>query len=414
MQKNQVLIIGGGPAGSTAAYFLAKKGIDVTLIDKDKWPRDKVCGGGLTTNCLPILKKMGVLEAVDRRADFKFSGYVIFAPDGEQIKAPVRQRNGDGTSTKVPYCYVIRRHYFDQIMLDKAEEAGAKIFTETEAGEVSLVDKFLVKEKNGKSFEADILIVADGSGGPITRQFHKNIHKGSAIAIRGYYSGVRNMTDILEFFLDSELGFGYGWLFPMGNGRANVGAGLDAAYLKKRGKNIRQVFEEMLEKPHVKAKLAEATLEGKLEAFPLRMGFDKTAFRHDRVLFVGDSAKLIYPLSGEGIAYALQSAEIAAGVIAGVLSKEKADFNELSRYEIKCQSVFNDFKYATRLQKLMSKPRVQKFFFKNSAYNVRLGQRAIGILEHSSDVKTFFNARTIVKSFWIALKRRANLKGVKN
>lgn len=406
MPKSKVLIIGGGPAGSSAAYLLAKQGIDVALIDKDRWPRDKVCGGGLTANCLPFLEKMGVLEEVDRKADFKFNGYVIHSPEGEQVKAPVCQRENNGSCKVVPFCYVIKRHYFDQILLDKAKEAGVKIFTETQAVDVEQKGQITVNTKSGQTFQADILVVADGSGGPITRQFNKDLHNGSAIAVRGYYSGVKNLSATLEFFLDSEIGFGYGWLFPLGEGRANIGVGLDAAYLKKRNKNIRQVFKEMLQIPQLKERMAEAKLDGKLEAFPLRMGYEKDAFRKGKVLFAGDSAKLIYPLSGEGISYALQSGGLAAEVITKTLKASPLDYNILSEYEMKCEKAFGDFKYATRLQKLMGRPKIQKFFYKNAAYDSVLGQRAVGILEHSSDVKTFFNTKTILKSFYTAAKRK--------
>lgn len=406
MHKSKVLVVGAGPAGSTAAYFLAKNGIDVAVLDKDKWPRDKVCGGGLTTNCLPVLEKMGLLEQVDKKADFKFSGYVIHSPDGEKITAPVRQRDNNGANKVVPYCYVIRRDYFDQLLLDKAKEAGACVYTEVEATGVDVNSQITIATKNNDKYEAEILVVADGSGGPITRLFHSDIHKGSAIAVRGYYSGVKGLSDVLEFFLDDGLGFGYGWLFPLGENRANVGVGLETTFLKKRKKNIRQVFEEMLEKPELKERMAGAKLEGKLEAFPLRMGFNKRAFRQERVLFAGDSAKLIYPLSGEGIAYALKSGELAANTIADALNQEPADYARLAQYEIECSVIFNDFKYAARLQKLMGRPKIQKFFFNSSAFDKRLGERAISILEHSSDVKSFFNTRTIVKSFAIAIRRR--------
>ncbi len=409
MSKSQVLIIGGGPAGSSAAYFLAKQGINVTLLDKDKWPRDKVCGGALTTNCLPVLEKMDVIEAIEKDADFKFNGYTIHTPEGGQIKAPVRRRT-NGSSKRVPYCYVIKRDRFDEILLDKARETGANVLTGVKATRVEQGERIKVTTKDGKIFEADILIVADGSGGLITRHFVDDIHAGSAIAVRGYYSGVKDVGEILEFFMDSELGFGYGWLFPLGNGRISIGAGLDAAFLKRRKKNVRWVFKEMLEKPQLKERMADAKLEGKLESFPLRMGFDKTAFRKERILFAGDSAKLVYPLSGEGISSALQSGEMAADTIAGVYASTSPDYKKLVQYEIKCREAFSDFKYATRLQKIMARPRVQRFFYKNSLYDKSLSLRATGILEHSADVSTFFNFRTIAESFVIALKRTLNWK----
>ncbi len=388
MNKSSVLIVGGGPAGSATAYFLAKNGIDVVLLDKDKWPRDKVCGGGLTANSLPILRQMGLIDEIDEKADFKFSGYTIYSSEGKAISAPVQN---------TPYSYVIRRDYFDQMLLDKAREAGAKIFTEVEVANVDISGTVTVNAKGGDIYTADILVVADGSGGSVTRQLSKGVHKGSVIAIRGYYSGVRETGKDLEFFIDDEIGFGYGWLFPMGKDMANVGVGIDSAYLKRRKKNIRQVFKEMLQKPPLGDRMANAKIEGKLEAFPLRMGFEKGAFRQGQVLFVGDSAKLVYPLSGEGIAYALQSAKHAADAIKS---------NNLAMYDVWCCSGFGDFKHASRLQKLLSWPRAKKFFFMNAVYDKAMAQKVIGVLEHSQDVSTFLNIPNILRNFVISAKRK--------
>lgn len=408
MQKSRVLVIGGGPAGAVAAYFIAKNGIDVTLLDKDKWPREKICGGGLTTNCLPILDKMALTKEVDANADFKFDGYIIHAPSGEKVEAPVRKRDGV-TSKKVPYSYIINRKTFDYLLLEKAKEAGTRVFTEVEAAKVETGPPIKVFTKQGTTYECEVLVVADGSGSSITRQFVKDVHEGSAIAIKGIYSGVKGLSGKMEFFLDDDVGFGYGWFFPMGGDKANVGIGLDIAYLKRRKINIRQLLADMIEKPIIKPRMAEAKLESELQTFPLRMGYDKSAFRQDRVLFAGDAAKLVYPLSGEGISYAMQCGEIAAKAISNVYSDGQADFRQLKSYEIECWQAFADFKPASKLQRLMGHPRVQQFFFKNSVYDDELGQKAIGILEHTSDVGTFFNFRTLAESFYIAIKRRIGI-----
>ncbi len=411
MKKSQVVVIGGDPAGSSAAYFLAKRRINVNLIDKDKWPRDKVCGGGVIANYFPVLQKMGLMEELDKIADFKYTGYVIYSQEGAKIQAPVRQRIGKG-SEEIPYSYIIDRKVFDKMLLDKAREAGANIFTETEAKEVDISQDIIVETKQEENFVCDVLVVADGSGSSITRKFQQDVHKGSAIAIKSVFTGVKNLEEKMEFFLDDDVGFGYGWIFPMGRGRANVGIGLDIAYLKQRNKNIRQLFAEMLERPLIKPRLEGAKMVSKPQSFPLRMGFDLASFRKGRVLFAGDAARLVYPLNGEGISCALKSGEVAASVIADAF-KEPVDFRRLTRYEKKCAKVFSDFKAATRMQKLMGSPRIQRFVYNNSVYDDKLGQRAMGILEHSSDVKTFFNIRSIVQGFYTAFKRRMSKNGKK-
>ena len=408
MSKSNVLVIGGGPAGSSAAYFLAKAGIDVTLLDKDKWPRDKVCGGGLSTACLDVLAEMDLSKKIEAKADVKFNRYVVYAPGGEVLRARPSRRSGDKV-VPTEYSYVVQRSVFDQMLLDRAREAGAKILTKVRATELKTADGPTVATENGETFQADILIVADGGGGAISRKLKKYSYKKAGIAIRGYYSGIKGLGKDLELFLDDGLGYGYGWVFPLSDGLANVGIGIGTSFLKKRNTNIRQLLADMLEKPLLKSRMQNAKLEGKLASFPLQMDYDKSGFRQGRVLFAGDAASLIFPLSGEGIAYALKSGQIAAGAIASVYRRNSADFSKLSQYETECHRAFKDFTQALRLQHIMGRPKVQHFFFSSAAYDPALGQRAISFLEHSTRATIPASLKVLLKSVWVGIKRKFTL-----
>jgi len=408
MQNSQVLVVGGGPAGSSAAYFLAKAGIEVILLDKDKWPRDKVCGGGLSATCLDLLSEMDLADEVEAKADSKFSRYVVYAPGGEALKARISRRAGN-KAVSAEYSYVVRRSVFDQMLLDKASQAGTHILTEVNVKEVKAGEEPTVTTESGENFQADILVVADGSGGRVSRQLKKYTYEEAGIAIRGYYSGIKGFGKDLEFFLDDKIGFGYGWVFPLAEGLANVGVGIGTPFLKKRNSNIHQLLADMLENPHLKTRMRDAKLEGKLASFPLRVDYNKSAFRMGRVLFAGDAAKLVFPLSGEGIAYALKSGKIAAEIISDVYGDNLIDYNHLARYEVECHKAFKDFKQAMRLQKVMGRPKIQHFFFSSAAYDEKLGQKAISLLEHSSRVSIPASLSVLLKSIWVALKRKFTL-----
>jgi len=408
MNKSKVLVIGGGPAGSSAAYFLAKAGIDVTLLDKDKWPRDKACGGGLSTACLELLADMDLLDEMEARADVKFNRYVVYAPDGEALRAGVSRRSGN-KAVPADHSFVVRRSVFDQMLSDKAAAAGAHIVTKIKANDIRTGETPAVITENGKTFQADILVVADGSGGAISRKLKKHSYKEAGIAIRGYYSGIKGLGKDLEFFQDDGFGFGYGWVFPLSDGLANVGFGIGTPFLKKRNTNIHQLLDNMLSGPALKSRMKNAKLEGKLSSFPLQVDYDKNGFRQGRVLFAGDAASLIFPLSGEGIAYALKSGKIAAEAIAAVYRNNAPEFSCLAQYETECRKTFKDFKQAIRLVELLGQPKVQHFFFSSASYNKKLGQRAISLLEHSTRVTTPASLSILLQSIWVAIKRKFTL-----
>jgi menaquinone-9 beta-reductase len=319
--EHEILIVGAGPAGSALAYFLARAGRDVLLIDKSEFPRDKTCGDGLTPRALGVLRHMGLLEKVTA-AGCHIKGIHLFTPDGQRVSAPIPPK-GD----LPPYLVVMPRYQLDDILRAHAVAAGAVFQARVEA--------LALARENGQV----VGVQAKTPGGPaLLRARHTVIATGAAAgllekagllaaqpqygrAARGYYEGLREVSDYVEFHLESVPLPGYGWVFPISPTAANVGAGYFVSPGQGALRNSpRQVLDDFLANPLMRDRVAPAQVVGPIKGYPLRYDFATARLACPGMLVIGEAAGMVNPLTGEGIDYALESAEVAAEVLGAALS----------------------------------------------------------------------------------------------
>ena len=324
-QQFEVLIVGAGPAGSALAYFLAAQGREVLLIDKADFPRDKTCGDGLTPRALSVLRTMGLLEKC-AAAGFRINGLRIFAPDGTRITSPIppwRDRPN--------FVLVVPRYQLDDLIRAHAGTAGAEFRPRTEATEILRdADRILGVRANTPSgpmeFHARYTVLATGAS--IALLERANLLASPALfgrAARGYYEGVGALSDHVEFHLESIPLPGYGWVFPVSATAANVGAGYFVKNSRHKPRNSpRQVLDEFLANPLVAPRMAGVRVRGPIKGYPMRFDFPTARVAFPGLLMVGEAAGLVNPLTGEGIDYALESAEVAAEVIGQALRTDSA------------------------------------------------------------------------------------------
>ncbi|MEM7034365.1 MAG: geranylgeranyl reductase family protein [Chloroflexota bacterium] len=325
-----MIIIGAGPAGAAAAYFLAKGGARVVLLDKQRFPRDKICGDGLTSPSLGVLERMGLGDWV---CNFN-------APDTLLLSSP----NYDSVKIRPPdenFCYgrVVPRLTLDYELLKRAVEAGASLYEETSPVEferlssewVSVTVKHLKKNVSTKhtstKFKGHLVICADGVHGSFTKKL--GLIKGlpDLVAVRAYFEDVGTVHNVLEIHLDDTVTPGYAWIFPSNDGRANVGLGTFASRTKREKINLRAALDQFLQNnPHARSRLKPDRQIGKTVGFPIRTRMQDSVPVADNILVVGEAAGVVDPITGDGISEALETGEFAAHQ--ALMSLAQADFSE--------------------------------------------------------------------------------------
>jgi menaquinone-9 beta-reductase len=314
-QRYDLVIAGGGPSGSAAAWQAAQTGAKVVVLDKAQFPRAKPCGDGLTARAVSYLQKMGLADEV---ATFhRVNRVTVFSPTRWELSFPKRPGMPD-------HGHTVSREHLDTLLLKHAESAGAEVRQGAEvAGPELDADGRVVGVvlKGGEKVYGDAVIAADGAYSPIKRalKIDSQYNGYSAIAIRSEMPANRPDSDSLDIYL--KLAFqgdqlpGYGWVFPMGNGIFNIGLGYVNSYKNWQSINATQFlgdFLRTLPRDWELPPIEELKKNRSVRAWRLPMGFTAWPAWRPGVLFTGDSLGAGKPASGAGISKALESG-LAAG-----------------------------------------------------------------------------------------------------
>lgn len=323
-----VVIVGAGPAGSSAACYLAGHGHQVLLLDKDLFPRDKICGDGIAPRAVHSLYQLDLRREIG--GNFKrTAGIRFYASRGgvTEVDYPMGSRFPD-------HGYVIPRRELDYILLRKAEAMGVEARQGWEVKAVLPEDEGrfpgVEAEFQGARIpiRARYIVGADGPSSIIGKELGmlRDDPRFIGVSVRCYMSGVEDMADRLEIYPEDAISPSCGWIFPINGDLANVGVGAMLYAFRKRRINLNRTFEDFAERTrHAAAKLRGARREGRLRGALLRVGLGGSNPRRSNVLLVGDAASLTNPISGEGITYALESGRWAAETIASAFRRGNPD-----------------------------------------------------------------------------------------
>lgn len=308
--RHDVVIIGAGPGGSAAAHFLAQAGLDVLLLDKSDFPRDKTCGDGLTPRAVHMLDEIGVRdELMSESCHMKEA--TVFGPAGVPITTQIPER------PDLPgFMMVVPRRILDDRLRQQAISSGAHFHSRVHVTGLEQNDAGVVVHgtHGGGAYTACARtgIIAIGASVRLLKTL--GILKETPpmiLAARGYYEGLQGVGDRFEFHFDGIPLPGYGWIFPLSDSSANIGAGVMPRRSGKR-RPAKKILADFLKQPAFGSTLAGARQVGPIKGYPIRTDF-ATAPTHDRrLLLVGEAAGLVNPLTGEGIDYALESGAMAA------------------------------------------------------------------------------------------------------
>jgi geranylgeranyl reductase family protein len=357
------LVIGGGPGGAATAFHLARGGARVLLCEKQSYPREKVCGDGLTPRAVAQLDAMGLRDEYrswSRSAGLKVHG------GGHVVELPWPELTG------LPSFGLARpRTDFDELLARTAERAGAKLWAGTEVVgplvEHGLVRGAVVRREGEDPVDvrAEVVVAADGASSRFAQALglSRDEQRPIGVAMRQYYRTERDTDPWIDSYLELRRGNdllpGYGWVFPLADGTVNVGVGLLNTSAHFGNLNYKQLLRDWVPTVGPEWGFTADDAVAKPRSAPLPMGASRHPPLHRGVLFVGDAAGLVNPFNGEGIDYAMESGQLAAEVGLAVL--ESGDRSRLAAYRTAVERGFGSYFAIGRLfVRLIGDPRFMK------------------------------------------------------
>jgi menaquinone-9 beta-reductase len=348
MRRHDVIVVGGGPGGSVAAWDLARRGIDVLVLERERFPREKVCGDYVEPRGLRIMQAMGCMQEIEQSAPppLPISDSATWVDWERAYRGPIPfygQREG-----LPPHGYIVPRARLDAVLLAAAEMAGTSVRQGTKVHEVRTsaegVELHTRSSAREQVYRARLVIGADGANSVVARRAGQlgDDPRHIAVAQRAYAEGLDDDVGEAEFFFDEDLFPGYGWMFPMAEGQVNLGVGILSETRRRLGVNVPELFRQFLQQlRRVHPRAQELRLSG-----PPIGGVVKTYGAagqnyFDGGLLIGDAGSFVDPMTGEGITPAMESALLATSVAAEGLDAGRFDRSFLVAYEDRFRAYFD-------------------------------------------------------------------------
>lgn len=383
-----VAIVGGGPAGSTAAIHLAGEGHKVLLLDKDSFPRDKVCGDGLIADAVRCLRRAGLYDEVRARG---FSSQVgtVYSPSRIRFDVP-----GEFLTLK--------RSQLDALMARRAISAGAA-FCQCRVTDVEVQhDGTLLLSVDGRAGQLKARIVFLATGANVSMPSKLGLvsrESPSAVALRCYIRS-RVTLDRLVISYDRSIAPGYAWIFPVGDGEFNVGCGVAYRDKKTARVNLRDAFQLFVTNFPLAAEIVRhAESISPIRGAMLRCGLTGTQpCGPGNTLVLGESIGATFPFTGEGIGKAMETGEIAAEVAHEALATgDLALLREFpNRIEQELRPKFLGYRIA---ESWFSRPWLTDFVARRISRSRFLQELVAGIVNETVDPREVFSLRGMLRSF---------------
>jgi menaquinone-9 beta-reductase len=374
-----LIIVGAGPAGCTAALGLAGSGLNVAIIDKADLPAEKICGDALSGTVLTVLRRLpgnSYDEFLQLEPKIPSWGIRFFAPNGDLLDVPFVIEKKPETP---PPGYLIKRKVFDGFLQNKVRELSSfEIISKFSVNHILRENGFFILKGENDELKCRMILGADGTHSAVGRILagHTTNHKQYCLGVRTYFTGVKDLhpENFIELHFLEEFLPGYLWIFPMADGLVNVGMGVSYEQMKAAPDSLAAMLPEIIRShPRLAARFAGAEMKGKIEAHGLPLGPDPKAISGEGFLLAGDAASLVDPFTGEGIGNAMMSGEIAALMIREALAANDLSEKFLKQYDERImKKMGRELKTSHRIQELCSHPALFNLVVKKANRNQEL------------------------------------------
>jgi menaquinone-9 beta-reductase len=351
-------IIGAGPAGCTLALNLGGSGMRIAIIEKDHFPREKICGDALSGKVVSILKRMpgGIFTRFLSHPGKTASGGIRFvAPDLSSLFLEFPP--ADNHPPHAPG-YIFPRRDFDQFLVNEVKGLPAVTFFEGEkVNSVTREQGFMKILTDGRSITAGMVAFADGVASKTSEQVSQGLLRKNRISVglRAYYKNITGFDKegSIELFFLKDILPCYMWIFPPVNGVSNAGIGMLQEDILRKRVSLQSMMEQCIrEVPELSRRFVNAERISPFQAHPLPLWRRGNKLSGNRFILLGDAASLVDPFTGEGIGNAMASGEVAAGIILDCFRSSDFSAKSLSEYDRKIRKRLNDLKTGSILLSL--------------------------------------------------------------
>jgi geranylgeranyl reductase family protein len=369
-----VIVVGGGPAGATMAWVLAKQGVKVAVLERAQFPREKVCGDFVEPGGLRLLARMGVLSEIERQDRLRITKNRIYFGPKLTYKGEIRYY--ESQEDDIDYGLIIPRHELDTLLLEAARQASARVFSPGAAKKLARRNGlFEVEALIGDRpliLTAPLVVGADGAESLVGRSagLRRTDRRHISVAQRVYMDGVEVDGGEVAVWFDQDIAPGYGWMFPMPGGRANVGVGLSSDISARFGVSVREAFRNAIERLRIRhsgcarARIASRPLGGVVKTYP---GIDRNHF--DGGVLIGDAGSFVDPITGEGITQGMESAVLAAPTLLEALDRGRFSADDLQGFERDFRRYFDpSMSFLGLSAALLSNGRLSDFWLRVGAH----------------------------------------------